>query len=364
MRKVYLDNIKWIVIVLVVLYHIQSMYSELALPTSFGPIFDCSKYLDVYTTMVTPWLMFTMFLVSGMSAKYYFNKHSNKEFIKSKFIKLFVPSVFGVLIFGWIHGFFTSQFGGVYDTMMSSPGVSLPIIYMTLTVGGIGQLWFLQLLWIFSMLLVLLRLIKIDKLNKYTQKTPIAVIILLVFLVWASGTVLNLGSYRITFYLVAYLIGYFILSNDNIIDKMKKYWYVFLITFIAATSYFIFSAYVGPTPDDDFFKTLAFCAYAYFSSLTFIVFMAKWGDFSNKFSVYMTKKSWGIYLFHYILVKACGLTLYKYAPNLPIVITLLIDIVVSFGGAILLYEIISRIPVLRFLLCGIYKPKKTKKKAS
>lgn len=358
MRKNYLDNIKWIVIVLVVLYHVQSMYSEMNMSAVIGPIIEGHRYLDLITYFINPWFMFVMFIISGMSTRYYFEKHSVKEFIKSRTLKLFVPSVVGLLLFGWIHGYYTAQLQGIFDSYLANPNISKLSILGMLTVCGIGQLWFLQLLWVFSLLICLLRLAGIDKLIKFTKKANTLIVILLAVIVWLMSQVLNssiVDVYRCGRYFSAFMIGYLFFSNDEVIESLKSRWYVFLIIAIPLGIVNAVTNWNATSGEFDVNMTVWSIGYAYFMSVAVMAVMAKWGNFSNKFTEFMRKKSWGIYLFHYVLIKATVWYVYLYADGMLPIFKYLLAMVVGFGGSYVLYEVISRIPVLRWCLCGIYK---------
>ncbi len=71
---------------------------------------------------------------------------------------------------------------------------------------------------------------------------------------------------------------------------------------------------------------------------------------------YLNSKSWQLYIFHYTGIAATGYFLKN--SGLPPVAVYLIAAIAGFGGAILLGEIIKRIPVLRFCVLGICSSKK------
>ena len=104
MRKVYVDNIRWMTVVLVVIYHVIYMFNGIETAGVIGP-FHKVQYQDAYQYMVYPWFMVLLFVVSGMSARYYLNSHTHKEFIRSRTRKLLVPSTIGLLVFQWILGY-------------------------------------------------------------------------------------------------------------------------------------------------------------------------------------------------------------------------------------------------------------------
>ena len=101
MRKTYLDNIRFITVAIVVLYHVIYIFNGI---TEFGIIgpFSDNQPQDIFMYIVYPWFMLLLFVVSGISARYELEKLSEKEFIRKRTRKLLVPSTIGLLVFGWI----------------------------------------------------------------------------------------------------------------------------------------------------------------------------------------------------------------------------------------------------------------------
>ena len=100
MRKLYIDNIRWITVVLVVLYHVIYMFNGIETFGVIGPFSDV-QYQDAFQYIVYPWFMLLLFAVSGMSARYELEHRSEKEFIKKKDGKIIGsihPWAFGVLV--------------------------------------------------------------------------------------------------------------------------------------------------------------------------------------------------------------------------------------------------------------------------
>ena len=85
MRKYYLDNIRWVTVVLVVIYHVLYMYNGEGILGGVGKITDLNvQYYDVFLYAVYPWFMFLLFLVSGICSRYYLDNHTAKEFAKER----------------------------------------------------------------------------------------------------------------------------------------------------------------------------------------------------------------------------------------------------------------------------------------
>ena len=151
MRKYYLDNVRWITVAIVVLYHVLYMYNGEGILGGLGKITTLSvQYYDIFLYMVYPWIMMVLFMVSGISSRLALNKYTPKEFIKSRTTKLLVPCTVGLFAFQFIQGYVSSSFGA-FSTMQ----IPLTIRIMIIILSGIGVLWYIQLLWLFSMVLSL-----------------------------------------------------------------------------------------------------------------------------------------------------------------------------------------------------------------
>ena len=106
MRKHYLDNIRWAVVVIVVFYHVFYMYNAEGIPGVVGRITDMEvQYYDVFQYMVYPWLMMLLFMVSGISARFDLEKHTEREFIRRRTRKYLVPSTIGLFAFQFLQGY-------------------------------------------------------------------------------------------------------------------------------------------------------------------------------------------------------------------------------------------------------------------
>lgn len=70
MRKTYIDNIRWMTVVLVVIYHVFYMFNGEVTGGVIGP-FTSVQYQDVFQYIVYPWFMLLLFVISGMSARFY-----------------------------------------------------------------------------------------------------------------------------------------------------------------------------------------------------------------------------------------------------------------------------------------------------
>ena len=119
MRKYYLDNIKWITVVIVVLYHVIYMYNAEGIQGVCGKITDLEvQYFDVFQYIVYPWFMMLLFMVSGVTSRLYLDNHTHREFISSRTTKLLVPSTIGLFAFQFLQGYVNVSFGAAATIRM------------------------------------------------------------------------------------------------------------------------------------------------------------------------------------------------------------------------------------------------------
>ena len=352
MRKTYLDNIRWITVVLVVLYHVIYIYNGVEVHGVIGPFHEV-QYQDVFQYLVYPWFMLLLFVVSGMSARFYFRNHNGKEFLKNRTIKCLVPSTLGLLVFGWALGYYNMQMSGAFEAMGQVPK---PVLFLIMVVSGSGPLWYLQVLWMLSVLLLLVRKIEKDSWSELCKKTPVPVILLFVLPVFGAAQILNtpvIVVYRFGIYGLGFFLGYFVFSQDEVMERLSKWWLLLSVAAIVCGVCFVVMYWQKPYAEHEVLDTLMCNVYAWMGTVGILSFMKKWGDFKNEFTTFMNQKSWGLYLFHYLPIAMCAYYLSVYAKEMPAVLCYILVAVSAFLGGYLLYEIFSRIPVIRFLVCGI-----------
>ena len=211
MRKPYLDNIRWGTVLLVMVYHVFYAFNACGVLGGVGHFADV-QYQDALLYVCYPWFMVLLFLVAGICSRYSLDKRSHKEFIRTRTRKLLVPCTVGLIAFQWITGIFNVLASGGFETMRDTvPDEAKPFAYtITCILSGIGPMWFIQMLWLFSLLLVLIRkLDKKDVLWKLGEKANIPVILLLFLPMWGAAQILNtpvITVYRFGIYGLAYFL--------------------------------------------------------------------------------------------------------------------------------------------------------------
>lgn len=355
MRRQYLDNIRWMTIVSVVIYHVLLIYSSVV--PGMGTPFAEVQYQDSIIYLLYPWFMILLFIVSGMSSRYYLENHTIKEFIRSRTLKLLVPSTIGVLIAGFIPGYLNIvHSGGMEDLKATVPPF---VLFLICTASGIGVLWFIQMLWLFSMILALVRKHEKGKLYTFTEKTNVVIVILLGIPLYLSGLILNtpvIVVYRFGIYPVAFFLGYFVFAHDEVIDRICKWKYIFITVAVILGALYVYLHFGDNYAQMPVMGCIPAVAFAWAAILAIFASAKTWLNKTGKLSSFMIKKSWGLYVFHNMFITAMALLL-QYRLSLPPLLCYILTLIAAFAGSFALYEIISRIPFLRWCILGITKNK-------
>ena len=356
MRKYYLDNIRWITVLLVVLYHVFFMFNSITTEIVIGPFYE-KQCWDAVMYILYPWFMILLFIVAGMSSRYYLEKHTVKEFVRSRSRKLLLPTTLGLLLTGWVQGYISMSITGAFNTMPDT--IPAPILFLIMTLSGTGVLWFAQMLWLFSMILALVRKVEKGKLYAASGKANVLIIILMVIPVWLSGLILNtpvITVYRFGVYGFTFFLGYFLFAHDEVIERISRFRVPFIIGAIVLGVLYVYLHFGDNYADMPVVGSVPAVAFAWSAILAILGGMKAWGDKTWAFAGFMTKRSFGIYVFHYLTLSATAYALHKYT-SLGALPTYLITGCAAFFGSLLLYEIVSRIPFIRWCILGIKKEK-------
>ena len=360
MRKHWLDNLRWVTVLLVLLYHVIYFYNNKGVFGGIGGFGDGPQYQDVVMYILYPWFMPLLFLLAGISARYALEKYPAKDWFKARTRKLLVPGTIGLLVFHWMVGYFNTAVAaksGVFDGM---PGIGR---YLMWAVSGTGPLWFIQDLWLFSLILLLIR--KLDPENRFHEwcgKLGIVWIILLGVLFWAGEQTLIrnprpespdglLNLYKPVFYLIPFLLGYFVFSHEQVQDRLGRIWIPLLGCAAAAGIALIVTTFGQDNTSPQYLGSPLNCLYGWLMCLAMIAWFRSRFDRTSAFAGYMTRSSFGIYIVHYLVIASLGYMMKVYTDLPPVAMYLILGIAV-FTLSPLIYEIIRRIPVIRWCVLG------------
>ena len=360
MRKHWLDNLRWVTVLLVLLYHVIYFYNNKGVFGGIGGFGDGPQYQDVVMYILYPWFMPLLFLLAGISARYALEKYPAKDWFKARTRKLLVPGTIGLLVFHWMVGYFNTAVAAKSGAFAGMPGIGR---YLMWAVSGTGPLWFIQDLWLFSLILLLIR--KLDPENRFHEwcgKLGIVWIILLGVLFWAGEQTLIrnprpespdglLNLYKPVFYLIPFLLGYFVFSHEQVQDRLGRIWIPLLGCAAAAGIALIVTTFGQDNTSPQYLGSPLNCLYGWLMCLAMIAWFRTRFDRTSPFAGYMTRSSFGIYIVHYLVIASLGYMMKVYTDLPPVAMYLILGVAV-FTLSPLIYEIIRRIPVIRWCVLG------------
>ena len=355
MRKHYLDNIRWLTVVLVVFYHVLYMYNAEGIAGGLGKITDLKvQYYDLYLNFIYPWLMPILFIVSGITSRLYLESHSDREFIRSRTTKLLVPSTIGLFVFQFIQGYINMSLSNALDQMAEAPWF---IRYLIMAISGQGVLWFAQMLWLFSVMLIGVRKLEKDRGWQLGKKVNLPILLLLTGAVWLSaqsGNTPVIVVYRFGLYNTLYFLGYFIFSHQEVMEVVKKNFWLFLALALSLGVVFCFYSFGKNYADEPVYRSVLFTSYSWLGCLAILGGFGRYFDFETGFTRWMSRHSFGLYVFHYLGISAVALFMAKPELLAPLSVYLL-STLAGFAVGYLLPMIIARLPFISWAVLGIKK---------
>ena len=363
-RKHWIDNLRWVTVLLVLFYHVIYFYNNKGVIGGIGGFGEGPQYQDIVMYILYPWFMPLLFILAGVSARYALDRHSGKEWFKSRTRKLLVPSTIGLLFFGVFIGWFNTRFAPA-DVIS---GLPLPVKYIIWAISGTGPLWFIQDLWLFSLLLLVIR--KFDARNRFYDacgNMNLFSVILTGVLFWVGHKTLILepnpagadgllNLYKPLFYMIPFLMGYFIFAHDKIQEMIGKVWAPLMACAATAGIILIITTFGQDNTLPTYLMAPLNNIYSWLMCLAMMAWFKVRFNRTGRFAAYMTRSSYGLYIVHYLIVASLGQALKLDTQLAPVWIYLILTIAV-FTLSPLLYEIIRRIPFLRWCILGESKHK-------
>ena len=364
-RKHWMDNLRWVTVLLVLLYHVIYFYNNKGVFGGIGGFGEGPQYQDVVMYILYPWFMPLLFLLAGVSARYALERHPAGEWFKARTRKLLVPATIGLFVFHWMVGYFNTAVAAKAGTFDGMPGVAK---YFMWSLSGTGPLWFIQDLWLFSLLLLLVR--KLDGKGRFYEwcgkiageKAGMVWILLLGLLFWLGEQTLVMhprpesadglyNLYKPLFYFIPFLMGYFIFANDEAQEKLGRAWIPLMCAAVASGAVLVSTTFGQDNTSPQYLSSPLNCLYGWMMCLAMMGWFKARFNRTGQFAGYMTRSSFGLYIVHYLVIASLGYMMKIYTALPPVAIYLILAVAV-FTLSPLLYEILRRIPFVRWCVVG------------
>lgn len=354
-RKHYIDNLRWLWIVLLIPYHTAMAYNTWGEDNYV--LLSENKVLSSFVTFVSPWFMPLLFVLAGMSARYALNRRTNKQFVEERIHKLLIPLLTGIITIIPIMAYYADRFHNQYgDSFFTHYKVFFTrFTDFTSYDGGFstGHLWFLLYLFLVSLLSLAIIMVQKKYLpNRTLNDCPYFLLCILSVISLIANYLFSIEQDSLLRYLILFLFGYYVFSNESVNNKLKTYKYISLAVMLVCdglvTYFFIWQEESGVI------LGIGSELSSWFGILAFIGLSQVFLNQCNKFTERMKQSSFLIYIFHFPFIIA--IQFYLRNASLPIALAVIITILTATIGTAVLCYIIPKIPFIRLLFgCKVRK---------
>lgn len=348
MRKYYIDNIRILCILLLFPFHTCMVFNTFGDPfyVYSAPVEICSQFI----VAVYPWWMTLLFTVAGMSAAYAIKKRSKKEYAKERVSKLLIPLLIGMVTIIPLQAYIADVFHHGYQGGYFTHYITFFTKFTDLSGydGGFtpAHTWFILYLFVISMISLPI-MVWYQKRKSKIDGSKISMIMLLpMFLIILIMTpLLELGGKSVGESLACFLIGYFLLSLEEVQEKLMKYrksltafWLGLMVIRVIMYINGMGSGIVWDIEQ---------------GMLTWIGILAILGlgkrhlNYSNKLTQYFSTAAFPIYYFHQSVLVVVAYVSVKMTNIIPLQFALILAM--SFAVTLLCYEIFRRFSVTCFI---------------
>lgn len=350
MRKNYIDNLRWITVLMLVPYHAAMAWNVWGEPNYI--YFESNKLISSIIVFLSPYFMPLLFLLAGISTRYALQKRTVKQYLSERFKKLFVPLIFGTLLLMPIMTYIADKFNYNYtDNLFKHYRVFFTkFTDLTGADGGfsVGQFWFILYLFFISIIAAGIIALQKKVTHKCKKDIPLWFICILGLPLPLFSEWLSIGGKSLVEYTYIFLVGYYVFSNDNAIIKIEKHKWLFLFIGLSAS---ILNVYLFIWSDTQYtlLNTAAKFTAEWFMLIALLGTGKGYLNFKSKVSVYMSQRSFSVYILHFIWVVLFQYYIYDACSD-NLVLLYIVPVLLAYCATFLSCEICIRTPFLCSLM--------------
>lgn len=346
-RSYYIDNLRWMVILLLIPYHSAQAWNVWQEPNYM--FFEVNKLISSFIVFFSPFIMPLMFVLAGISSFYSLKKRSFKEYFGERVKRLLVPMIFGTTVFMPVMTYIADCFNFSYQGSFINHYSVFFTKYTDLigADGGfsLGQFWFLLYLFVMSLFgIIVIKLFE----NRKVKNIPLWLIIILGLPLPLLHELLSIGGKSFAEYAYLFLLGYYVFSDENAVSKIAEFSHIFMVIGITAT---LLNTYLFVWSENEYLLLNTVCRFIaeWLMILALIGTGKKKFNKTEKFSLYLSSRSFLFFSFHYIWVVIIQYLLYQIVGNKTAVL-FIGSVLLSYIATFICCEIAIRIPVLCLLM--------------
>jgi len=351
MRKCYMDNLRWMTILLLIPYHAAQAWNTWGEPNYI--FFEGNRLISSIIVFFSPFFMPLLFVLAGMSTKYALQKRTIKQYFFERVKKLLIPFVFGTVTLMPIMTYLADQFNYGYNGSFFAHYRVFFTKYTDLigADGGfsVGQLWFVLYLFVISVLFIgVLSVQKKIMLNGKEGGIKFFLVVLAGVPLPILSELLSIGGKSLAEYLYLFLIGFYLLSRDEYMEKTERYKWIFLCVGLVAA---ILNVYLFLWCDTSYEVANSIAKYVaeWFMLLAMLGIGKRFWSFSGKLHRYMSQRSFLFYILHFVWIVLFQYIFHDVLAQYTVWL-FLVPVILAYVATFLCCEVCIRIPVLCFLM--------------
>jgi hypothetical protein len=372
-RQYYLDWLRAGAMFLLIFFHTGRLFDSdpwhIKNATENEAIGGLNFYLNI-------WQMPLFFLVAGAAVWFSLGRRTPWEFTRERVLRILVPLVFGMLVIvppqvylervfdgdftGSFLAWYPHTFQGAYSTGDASTGNL-----------SWHHLWFLAYLFVFSLLLLPLfwYLRRDDKKELITRignflarpgaillpAVPLIIYNVYLLPIFGVGNQNLISDWRnFLFYLTVFFCGFLLVSASPITRTVRRQRYIFLTAALVVLGLIaLIEEELLPAPEMALYALYAVDCWLWLLALVGVAIAIL--NIDNGLRRYASDAVLPVYILHQTLIVFFGF--YVVTWDIPIVAKYFLIIVAVFLSALVIYEVVRRINVTRFLF-GIKSPRR------
>ncbi len=349
MRKYYVDNIRWIFILLLVPYHAAMAWNVWGEPNYI--YVESNRIISSIVVFFSPYFMPLMFFIAGISTRSALQKRTIGQYLLERTKKLLIPFIFGTVLLMPPMTYIADKFNYGYQGNLFQHYTVFFTHFTDLTGadGGfsVGQFWFILYLFLISLIAVGMILLQRNIIHLKEIDLPYVLIFLWGLPLPLFSGVLSIGGKSLVEYTYIFLVGYYMFSNENVINEIEKWKWMFFCIGVTAT---IFNVYMSIWSDTQqpLLHTTANYVSEWFMISSLLGIGKGYLNFNGKIAKYMSKRSYTFYIFHFIWVVLFQDLLYNVCSG-NIMLLYILPVLFAYGATLLCCEICNRVSFLSFL---------------
>lgn len=328
-RIYWMDNLRTIIIFLVILYHAGGVYESTGMWAGFWIVDDpaTNNISGLVGLIVDVFIMATLFLISGYLASASLKNKTGWEFLKGKFKRLMIP--WAVAVFTLI-----PLYKVIFLYSRGLPQEHWSTYFHITNPNSQNWLWFLPLLFIFNVLYLLFSKVNIRMPNISLKSAVIGV-----FLIgwvysacmdvfglrgWVLTPLLDFQNERVLIYFMFFLLGVLCFGQkvfDTKPESKKLYNIVNYTSWLPVTAYIFFLVLPLISPDTVIVSKvidrvivwlcfhLSLLSMVYLMIETFRRYFDKPGKIWNE----LNQNSYNVYIIHVVVIGGIALAMLNVA---------------------------------------------------